>query len=161
MPWGELCAELLESLQAAFGHIHTRSGYRSPEVNRFRNENRMNCASSEKNFGRHIWDHLDTAGHYGAMTCVVVPWLMDYVRRGGSWTAMTWRIHDHLPYESLYLFPKLSALNLGWHEVQERRIDSHAPPKGCLARPGMDNHAGSHAADDPGFPSLPRPAATR
>lgn len=152
----ELCTELLEPLQATFGRIHIRSGYRSPEVNRFGNENRMNCASNDRNHGRHIWDYPDAAGHGGAMACIVVPWLVDYVGRGGSWMAMAWWIHDHLPYGILCFFPGLSAFNIGWQEVPERRIDSHVRPKGCLTRPGMDNHAGSHAAFYPSFPSLVR-----
>ena len=32
-----------------------------------------------------------------------------------------------------------------------RRIDSHAPPKGCLTKPGMANHSGSIPRSIPGF----------
>ena len=67
---------------------------------------------------------------------------------------MAWWIHDHLPYASLYFFAKLGAFNIGWHEAPERRIDSYAPPKGCLTRPGMANHGGAHASEYPGFPQL-------
>jgi hypothetical protein len=45
----------------------------------------------------------------------------------------------------LQFFPKLAAFNLGWHEQPRRRIDSFIVPKGCLTRPGMTNHDGSHA----------------
>jgi hypothetical protein len=140
-----LCMELLEPLQQRFGRIHVRSGYRSPEVNDFGNRNNLNCASNEKNYAEHIWDHPDLTGHYGATACVVVPKLADYISRGGSWTAMAWWIHDHLPYSSLCFFSKLGAFNIGWHEVPKRRIDSFASPKGCLTKPGMPNHLGSHA----------------
>ena len=154
-----LCEQLLEPLQTTFGRIHIRSGYRSPEVNDLGNRNNLNCASNEKNCARHIWDQPDANGQHGAMACIVVPWLVDYMQKGSSWTAMAWWIHDHLPYASLYFFAKLGAFNIGWHEAPERRIDSYAPPKGCLTRPGMANHGGTHASEYPGFPQLVRPAA--
>lgn len=59
---------------------------------------------------------------------------------------MAWWIHDHLPYNSVHFFPKLAAFNLNWNEVAVRRIDSYAEPKGCLTRPGMSNHAGTHSS---------------
>jgi hypothetical protein len=141
----ELCTELLEPLQMRFGRVHIRSGYRSPEVNAFGNRNQLNCASNEKNYAGHIWDYPDTGGHYGATACIVVPALADYIVQGGSWTAMAWWIHDHLPYSSLCFFAKLGAFNIGWHEVPERSIDSFAAPKGCLTKKGMANHADDHA----------------
>ena len=150
----KLCEHLLEPLQATFGRIHIRSGYRSPEVNRFGNENKLNCASNEKNFARHIWDRPDADGKRGATACIVVPWLVDHTAKGGSWTAMAWWIHDHLPYNTLYFFPKLAAFNINWHEAPVRRIDSYAPPKGCLTQPSMANHGGSHANEYAGLPSL-------
>lgn len=149
-----LCEQLLEPLQATFGRIHIRSGYRSPEVNALGNRNQHNCASNEKNHGRHIWDHPDVRGHNGAMACIVVPWLVDYMQKGGSWTGMAWWIHDHLPYGSLYFFTKLGAFNIGWHEQPERRIDSYVLPKGCLTAPGMANHGGKHADQYLGFPAF-------
>jgi hypothetical protein len=149
-----LCEQLLEPLQETFGRIHVRSGYRSPEVNRFGNENKLNCASNEANYAHHIWDYPDSQGKRGATACIVIPWLVDHIEKGGSWTDMAWWIHDHLPYSSLYFFPKLAAFNINWHEAPIRRIDSYAPPKGCLTRPGMANHAGSHADQYEGFPLL-------
>lgn len=149
-----LCEQLLEPLQATFGRIHIRSGYRSPEVNALGNRNQHNCASNEKNHGRHIWDNPDAQGRYGAMACIVVPWLVDHMQKGGSWTSMAWWIHDHLPYGSLYFFSKLGAFNIGWHEQPERRIDSYAPPKGCLTALGMANHGGKHVDQYQGFPAF-------
>lgn len=140
----ELCTELLEPLQMRFGRIHIRSGYRSPEVNAFGNDHDLNCANNEKNFGEHIWDYPDKAGHYGAAACVVVPALADYIAQGGSWTGMAWWIHDHLPYSSLCFFSKLGAFNIGWRSTPKRRIDSYASPRGCLTKPGMKHHAGDH-----------------
>jgi hypothetical protein len=154
-----LCQELLEPLQAAFGKIHIRSGYRSPAVNRFGNENELNCATNEKNYAGHIWDYPDAEGMHGATACIVIPALVDYMERGGSWTAMAWWIHDHLPYSSLCFFSKMGALNISWHQKPHRRIDSYAKPKGYLTRPGMSNHGGTHEAEYEGLlASLRRPA---
>ncbi len=149
-----LCEQLLEPLQDTFGRIHVRSGYRSPTVNRFGNENKLNCATNEANFAAHIWDYADSAGRRGATACIVVPWLVDHIDRGGSWTDMAWWIHDHLPYSKLHFFAKLAAFNISWHEVPTRRIDSYLAPKGCLTQPGMPNHLGSHEDQYAGFPLL-------
>ena len=150
----QLCAQLLEPLQATFGRLEIRSAYRSPSVNEFGNKNKLNCASNESNFAAHIWDHPDTNGKRGATACIVVPWLVDHIAKGGKWTDMAWWIHDHLPYNSLYFFSKLAAFNINWHEAPVRRIDSYASPKGCLTRPGMPNHGGLHADQYVGFPVL-------
>jgi hypothetical protein len=150
-----LCEQLLEPLQEAFGRVHIRSGYRAPTVNEFGNSNRLNCASNESNYAGHIWDHPDQSGKFGATACIVLPWLVDHVERGGSWTDMAWWIHDHLPYNTLHFFPKLVAFNINWHEAPERRIDSYIEPKGCLTRSGMANHTGSHIEGYCGFPAGP------
>jgi hypothetical protein len=147
----KLCQKLLEPLQAAFGRIHIRSGYRSPAVNRFGNENGLNCATNEKNYAGHIWDYPDADGMHGATVCIVIPALVDWIESGGSWTAMAWWIHDHLPYSSLCFFAKLGAFNISWHERPVRQIDSYAKPKGYLTRPGMSNHGGTHAAEYEGL----------
>jgi hypothetical protein len=140
-----LCTELLEPLQANFGRLAIRSAYRAPAVNEFGNRNGLSCASNERNRGRHIWDRRDAAGCLGAMATVVVPWFADRYAEGADWRAMAWWIHDHLPYSRLQFFPKLAAFNIGWHERPVRRIDSFVAPRGCLTRPGMDNHGGDHA----------------
>ncbi len=144
MTGARLCHELLEPLQETFGRVHVRSGYRSPEVNAFGNANRLDCASNEKNYGAHIWDYPDKAGHYGAMACIVIPVLEDFIAAGGSWTAMAWWVHDHLPYSSLCFFSRQGAFNIGWSEVPKRRIDSYTAPRGCLTQAGMANNMGSH-----------------
>jgi len=150
----QLCATLLEPLQAAFGRIHVRSGYRSPLVNVFGNEHRMNCASNKNNFAGHIWEYPDEHVH-GATACIVVPWLVDHIGKGGSWTDMAWWIHDHLDYSTLCFFPKLAAFNINWHEKPVRRIDSYSEPRGCLTRPGMTNHGCLHRDQYAGFPLAP------
>jgi hypothetical protein len=149
-----LCETLLEPLQATFGRLTIRSAYRSPDVNRFGNLRFKSCANNESNRARHIWDQRDKDGGLGAMATIVVPWLVDRVAAGASWTQMAWWIHDHLPYSELQFFPKLSAFNIGWHERPRRRITSFAAPRGLLTKPGMENHCGDHGALYPGFPPL-------
>ena len=149
-----LCEDLLEPLQATFGRLAIRSAYRSPAVNAYGNAHFQNCASNERNRARHIWDQRSADGGMGAMTSVVVPWLVDRLDKGVVWQAMAWWIHDHLPYSELQFFPKLAAFNIGWHEQPKRRIYSFIAPRGLLTKPGMPNHAGSHADQYPGFPQL-------
>lgn len=154
-----LCEELLEPLQATFGRIAIRSAYRSPEVNGFGNAQQKagkggyNCSSNEANFAGHIWDRRDGEGRMGATACLVIPWFAARYEAGADWRALAWWIHDHLPYHSLYFFPKRAAFNLTWREAPERRIDSYVKPKGCLTKPGMANHGGSHAEWYEGFPA--------
>lgn len=156
-----LCEELLEPLQASFGRLHIRSGYRSLEVNAFGNANGLNCASNEANYAAHIWDRMDAAGRRGATACIVVPWLVDHVAQGGRWESMAWWIHDHLPYSRLTFFKNGCAFNIQWREQPERRIDSFVLPKGCLTKPGMSNHGGQHAVHYIGFPAIAQPAGIR
>ena len=146
-----LCEELLEPLQATFGRLAIRSGYRSPQVNGFGNAHDLSCASNEADRARHIWDQRDAQGCMGAMTSLAVPWLVD---RGACWTAMAWWIHDHLPYSELQFFPKLLAFNIAWRSTPRRRITSYVAPRGLLTAPGMANHEGDHSPEYPGFPDL-------
>jgi hypothetical protein len=145
-----LCEDLLEPLQDAFGRIAIRSAFRSVQVNGFGNEMQRakkagySCASNESNYAGHIWDRRDADGFMGATACVVVPSFWDRYQREGDWQKLGWWIHDHLPYSSLYFFPTYWAFNISWHERPSRRIDSHAKPTGCLTKPGMPNHEGSH-----------------
>jgi len=150
----KLCQELLEPLQDTFGRLGIRSGYRSPEINGLGNAKYGNCASNEADKGRHIWDQRSSDGGMGAMATVVVPWLADRKEEGASWTSMAWWVHDHLPYSDLQFFPKLFAFNIGWHEFPRKRITSFVAPRGLLTKPGMDNHAGSHAGEYRGYPEL-------
>jgi hypothetical protein len=147
-----LCENLLEPLQATFGRIAIRSGYRSPEVNEYGNAHNLSCASNATGRARHIWDERSGSGVIGAMATIVVPWLVDRVGEGTSWQAMAWWIHDHLPYSELQFFPKLCAFNIGWREVPKRRIYSYVPPRGFLTRPGFANFEGDHRELYRGFP---------
>lgn len=151
-----LCEELLEPLQATFGRLHIRSGYRSRAVNQFGNVNKLNCSTNAATAADHIWDMRDADDCMGATACVVVPWLIDNHDRQEDWQRLAWWIHDHLPYASLCFFPKLWAFNIQWHERPARRISSYVAPRGVLTKPGMANHDGSHAEWYAGFPHLQR-----
>ena len=158
----KLCEELLEPLQDRFGRIAIRSAFRSCQVNGLGNEMqragkaKYNCSANEANFAHHIWDRRDASGHMGAMACIVVPAFWDQFQAPGDWQKLAWWIHDHLPYSSMFFFETYWAFNLGWHEAPERRIDSYVTPKGCLTKPGMSNHAGSHEADWAGIETAMR-----
>jgi hypothetical protein len=147
-----LCEEVLEPLNATFGRLEVRSAYRSAKVNALGNEKGHNCASNEKNYAVHIWDHLDADGCRGATACVVVPWFADRYARGADWRSLAYWIHDHLPYSRLQFFPKLAAFNIGWHERPVRTIYSFIKPAGYLLRGEVAMGAyASHYAD---FPEL-------
>jgi len=150
----QLCGTLLEPLQAAFGRLAIRSGFRSRRVTAF-GHRRRECGGIGVNAAYHVWDMRDAAGRVGAGASVVVPWFADRYAAGADWRGMAWWIHDHLRYSHLQFFPKLAAFNIQWHETPARRIDSFIQPRGCLTRPGMANHGGSHAEWYAGFPEVP------
>lgn len=157
-----LCEELLEPLNATFGRIAIRSAYRSEQVNGFGNERQhegngaYKCASNESNHAGHIWDKRDRKGRMGATACIVVPWFAERYENGADWRSLAWWIHDHLPYSSMYFFPKLCAFNLQWREEPERRVDSYIKPKGTLTKFGWENQHHSHSEMYEGFPVLAR-----
>lgn len=146
-----LCEELLEPLQSTFGRLAIRSGFRAREVTGFGNK-RRECGSVRVNAAYHVWDLRDADDCMGAAACIVVPWFADRYRVGADWRSLAWWIHDHLPYGHLEFYPKLAAFNIQWHERPRRRIDSFIKPRGCLTKPGMSNHAGSHADWYESFP---------
>lgn len=150
-----LCEELLEPLQSTFGRIGIRSGYRAANVTEYGNS-RGQGARVEANAAYHIWDLADADGLTGAAACIVIPGFSDRYEAGGDWRSLAWWIHDNLDYAHLQFFPKLCAFNIRWHETRTRRIDSFINPKGCLTKPGMANHTGSHAQSYQGFPVLKR-----
>lgn len=142
-----LCFNLLEPLTTAFGKVSIRSAYRSPEVNQFGNENGLNCARNDANFGGHIFDYRDPERGLGAMACIVINSYIDIFDETGDWPALAWFIHDHLNYSQMYFYPKLCAFNISWSETPQRRIDSYVTPKGTLTKPGMENHDGDHSSE--------------
>lgn len=151
-----LCEELLEPLQATFGRIALRSGYRSSAVTEYGNR-RKQGASIKSNAAYHIWDMADENGKLGAAACIVIPWFADRYQAGADWRSLAWWIHDHLPYSHLQFFPKLCAFNIQWHEQLERRIDSFISPKGCLTKRDMKNHGMDHSQWYRELPKLKKP----
>lgn len=117
-----LCCELLDPLQETFGAISLRSGFRAADVNRYGNENALNCARNEVDYGGHIWDRRDTRGAMGACVCVVIPWFADRYDQGRDWHDLAWWLHDHLPYSEIRFFPKLAAFNFTYSEQPKREI---------------------------------------
>lgn len=142
-----LCQTLLEPLRKKFGHVVVRSAYRSPTVNKFGNENDLNCSSNENSAADHIWDLRDTQGNKGACATVQIPWFMDTYQNPDHWTSLAWWIHDHLPYHSQFYFNSNGTLNLGWRENPERWIRSYVAPRGYLTKKGMDNWSINHASE--------------
>ena len=156
-----LCENLLEPLQEHFGRISVRSAFRSCEVNGLGNrmmregKSGYNCAANEANYAHHIWDRRDSSSHMGATACIIVPGFWDRFQAQGDWQRLAWWIHDHLPYSTMFFFPNFWAFNLTWSEAPARRIDSYVSPKGCLTKPGMANHAGSHEEAWTGIAMVP------
>jgi hypothetical protein len=150
-----LCEELLEPLNSSFGRISIFSGYRSPSVNQFGNENNFSCASNKSNYASHIFDYKDATESIGATVSVVIPWFADQYENGKSWEDLAWWIHDHLPHCGLCFFPKLAAFNITWHETnKEKTIHSYINPKGCLTKEGMSNYSTDHSEHYAYFPEF-------
>ena len=150
-----LCEHLLEPLRDIFGHVTIRSALRNASVNRYGNRHQLNCARNPKTHAKHIWDHRDADGCFGATACIVIPWFIDSdrYRATGDWRPLAWFIHDRLPYSEMCFFPKNAAFNLAWRSRHPRReIHSYIAPKGILTRPGFANHDGDHSACYREFP---------
>ena len=150
-----LCTQLLDPLEETFGRIAIRSGYRSPDLNQYGNDNKLNCARNDANYGHHIWDRQGGDGA-GAGTSLVIPWFADQYDQGRDWRDLAWWIHDHLSYSDLWFFPKLCAMNLSWRENPRRTISSYIAPKGMLLRAGdaPDETSAKRRARYADFPPL-------
>lgn len=127
------CEALLDPLEETFGRVAVRSGYRSPTLNQFGNENRLNCARNDNKLECHIWD-FDDVPIAGAS--IAIPWFSDQYEKGRDWRDLAWWLHDHIPYSEIWFFPKLCAFNLVWRPEPMRRIDSYIAPRGALLRAG-------------------------
>ena len=127
------CTQLLDPLHETFGCVSIRSGYRSPELNRFGNENKLNCARNDYPGECHIWDR---EGPMIGGASIVIPWFADQYAQGRDWRDLAYWIHDHLPYSEQWYFPKLAAFNLTWEPVPRRTISSYIAPRGKLVRAG-------------------------
>ena len=157
------CTLLLDPLEETFGRIALRSGYRSPTLNRYGNENKLNCARNDNPLECHIWDWGQGAQAVAGAT-IVVPWFADQYDQGRDWRDLAWWLHDHLPYSEMWFFPKLAALNLVWRPNPQRTISSYIAPRGMLLRAGEAAQETSELrrtryADFPPFRGLRPPAA--
>ena len=131
------CAALMDPLEETFGRIAVRSGYRSAHLNRYGNENRLNCARNDHPLECHIWDRGDGAEAIAGAS-IVIPWFADQYDQGRDWRDLAWWIHDHLPYSAMWFFPKLCAFNLDWRPTPRRMIGSYITPKGLLLKTGAE-----------------------
>lgn len=131
------CETLMDPLEETFGRIAVRSGYRSPSLNQFGNENKLNCARNSHPLECHIWDR-GVGEERIAGASVVIPWFADRYDQGRDWRDLAWWMHDHLDYSEIWFFPKLCAFNLVWRPRPQRRIDSYIAPRGSLLRAGAE-----------------------
>mgnify|MGYP000109001967 FL=1 len=153
------CTELLDPLEETFGRVAVRSGYRAPGLNRFGNENRLNCARNTYPQECHIWD-IEAVPVAGAS--IVLPWFADQFEAGRDWRDLAWWLHDHLDYSEIWFFPKLCAFNLSWRPAPRRRIDSYIAPKGTLLKADAEpteppQERAARYADFPPFRGIPHP----
>src|SRR3546814_16875477 len=68
-----LCERVLEPLQATFGRVHIRSGYRSSRLNAFGNARGLNCSRTDRTFADHTWERRTPQGTAGAFATMVIP----------------------------------------------------------------------------------------
>ena len=129
------CKALLDPLQETFGQVTVRSGYRSADLNRYGNENKLNCARNDYPGECHIWD---LPGKRIAGASIVIPWFADQYAQGRDWRDLAWWIHDHIPYSEQWYFPKLAAFNLTWEPAPRRTISSYIAPRGKLLATGAE-----------------------
>lgn len=157
------CTQLMDPLEETFGRIAVRSGYRSRDLNRYGNENGLNCARNENPIECHIWDWGQGAQAVAGAS-IVIPWFADQYDQGRDWRDLAWWLHDHLPYSEMWFFPKLAALNLVWRPDSQRTISSYIAPKGMLLRRGVEPvepevERRARYADFPPFRGLRHPVA--
>jgi hypothetical protein len=156
-----LCETLLDPLEETFGRIAVRSGYRSAALNRFGNENGLNCARNDHPLECHVWDRGRGAARIAGAS-IVIPWFADRYAQGRDWRDLAWWLYDHLPFSEVWFFPKLCAFNIAWRPVPQRRIDSYIAPRGTLLPAGTEPdeppaRRAARYADFPAFRGIPLP----
>ncbi len=160
-----LCTALLDPLTETFGPLAIRSSYRSSDLNHFgaTEVKPQKCSANTANLAGHIWDRRDANGHMGATACIVVPWFADQYATGRDWRDLAWWVHDHLPYSSMWFFPKLAAFNLTWSEAPERSIAGYMPRRVTVLKAGdapaePEAMRAARYADFPPFRAIQYPA---
>lgn len=137
-----LAQNLLDSMVETFGPLAIRSGYRSPTLNQYGNDNKLNCSHNRANKAQRMWDYVDDNGNIGACVSVVVPWFEDqygeHPNPKRDWRDLAYWMHDHLTYSTIWFFPKLACFNLTWSPSPKRTISSYVAPRGTLLASGDD-----------------------
>jgi hypothetical protein len=131
------CQSLLDPLEETFGRVAVRSGYRSPSLNKFGNENRLNCAANDHPLECHIWDRGQGDARIAGAS-IVIPWFAERYEQGRDWRDLAWWLHDHLDYSEIWFFPKLCAFNFVWRPNPHRTISSYIAPRGKLLAAGHE-----------------------
>ena len=141
-----LCRELLDPIVETFGPIAVRSSFRSSTLNHFgaTEVKPQKCAANPANYAGHIWDRRDASGAMGACACISIPWFADQYDQGRDWRDLAWWVHDHLPYSSMWFFPKRASFNLTWNEIPARSIDGYMPRRIQLLKTGYDPAEPAH-----------------
>ena len=151
-----LCEELLEPLHTTFGQVSIRSAFRSVAVNEYGHERR------DKGYKLRCDCLEPCAPRVGSARCgrvrggdrlhrdpLVHPALRRRYFRGRPWPGGYMTI-CRIP---TWCSSRNTLLSIsGGTKKPLRRIESFAPPKGCLTKPGMPNHSGDHSSEYPGFP---------
>ncbi|MFN3226070.1 MAG: hypothetical protein ACE360_07470 [Hyphomicrobiales bacterium] len=112
----KLCERILEPIVALFGPIIIRSGFRSAALNAFGHQNGLSCASNERNYGRHIWDHVDSKGRVGASACIIIPAFNAGATELTSREELASFLKDRTPCDHITFFRRNNAFNIGWKE---------------------------------------------
>ncbi|UWR64820.1 hypothetical protein K4L02_00850 [Phaeobacter inhibens] len=111
-----LCANVLEPIVSEFGPIIVRSGFRSARLNALGHRLGLKCASNEKNYAAHIWDHLDADGSAGASACIVIPAFNDGHSTYANWQDLAGHLMASLPCTEPKRFKNDNAFNIGWKQ---------------------------------------------
>ncbi|MFT3777149.1 MAG: hypothetical protein QM772_02535 [Ottowia sp.] len=135
----KLCTLLLEPLQARFGRIHVRSGYRSRAVNEA-GVGKHNCAAD--NDGLHTWDHPGRKNGMGATACISIPRISRVVLSGQMpYEALAWWMHDNLAewsHVEFFATPEHSdevCFNIGWFQTPLKTMTTwRGGPRSLLER---------------------------
>lgn len=127
-----LCQTLLDPLVETFGTVSVRSGYRSPELNRFGNERGLSCARNDHPWGRHVWDLVDAEGRQSAAATIVIPWFADQYAAGRDWRDLGHWLAAHLTFHDVWFFPQLCAFNIGWRDDPAGAVYSYIAPRGRM-----------------------------
>ncbi|UWR75804.1 hypothetical protein K4L04_15335 [Phaeobacter inhibens] len=119
-----LCANVLEPIVSEFGPIIVRSGFRSASLNALGHRLGLKCASNEKNYAAHIWDHRDANGNAGASACIVVPAFNEGYTGRGDWQEFADHLMASLPCTEPKRFKNDNAFNIGWKQPPSARAQT-------------------------------------